>query len=128
MKKLITLSILTLSVLGAECLDHNGIKLNTQTNLMWSTPASTSLTWSGAQTYCSNLVEGVYSNWVLPNINQLESERVNFGETEVCFTPNFEWSTTFKSSTDAYKMDAAHVVLDTDRTNTNPVRCVRSNQ
>jgi len=126
MKKITALLILSLSALQAECIDFNGVKLNTETSLMWSTPASTAMTWIDAQTYCSSLVEGGYSNWMLPNINQLESERVDFGGTAVCFTPNLEWSTTEKDSTTAFVMEAAHVQTQ-DKSLLSPIRCVRAN-
>lgn len=126
MKKLTTLLILTLSVLNAECIESNNLKLNTQTNLMWSPPAPSTKTWSDAKSYCDDLLLGGYS-WFLPSINQLESERVNFGETEVCFTPDNIWSSTLKGNSDAYLMGGARVKY-TSKTSLYPVRCVRSNQ
>lgn len=41
--------------------------------LIWSAKASSSMTWSDAVSYCDNLTEGGYSDWHLPNIDELRT-------------------------------------------------------
>ena len=40
---------------------------------MWSSRSSSTYTWGGAVSYCDNLTEGGYSDWRLPNINELRT-------------------------------------------------------
>ena len=40
---------------------------------MWSSRSSSTYTWSDAVSYCDNLTEGGYSDWRLPNINELRT-------------------------------------------------------
>ena len=127
MKKIITILVLALFSLQAECIDYNNMKLNIKTNLMWSAQATLNQSWTNANTYCSGLSQGGFIDWVLPNINQLESERVNEGESAVCFTPNGNWSSTPKTSTDNFIMQSNNVYF-APKTDLKKVRCVRLNQ
>ena len=40
---------------------------------IWSSRSSSTYTWGGAFSYCDNLTEGGYSDWRLPNINELRT-------------------------------------------------------
>jgi len=40
---------------------------------MWSSRSSSTYNWSDAFSYCDNLTEGGYSDWRLPNINELRT-------------------------------------------------------
>lgn len=40
-------------------------------NLVWSSLPDSFFTWAGASSYCSNLVEGGFSDWRLPTRNEL---------------------------------------------------------
>lgn len=55
-----------------------GVVVDTRTGLVWqddATAASTTATWANAITTCENLVLGGYTDWRLPNINELKSIR-----------------------------------------------------
>lgn len=51
-------------------------------NLLWSSNASDKMKWSSAVKYCKNLNEGGYSNWRLPNIDELRTLIQNCSGTE----------------------------------------------
>jgi len=41
---------------------------------MWeSVPSTTAMTWDAAKTFCANLSLGTYTDWRLPNIQELSS-------------------------------------------------------
>ena len=46
---------------------------DSSSGLIWSARASSSMTWSNAVSYCDNLTEGGYSDWHLPNIDELKT-------------------------------------------------------
>ena len=46
---------------------------STVVNLMWSEKAPTKMKWYDAINYCKNLNEGGYTNWRLPNIDELRT-------------------------------------------------------
>ena len=64
---------------GSECLPECSASTTTfpcydsTSHLTWSKRADTTYTWRGAGTYCDNLTEGGYSDWRLPNINELRT-------------------------------------------------------
>lgn len=65
-----------LSIVHAEFLRDNtkNVVLDTTTNLMWQddiTPEP--MNWGSAITYCENLELGNFSDWRLPNKNELKS-------------------------------------------------------
>ena len=51
-------------------------------HLTWSKKSDTTYTWSHAVTYCDNLTEGGYSDWRLPNINELRTLIQNCSATQ----------------------------------------------
>ena len=51
----------------------NNIILDSRTGLIWSDTAPQTKTWINAIDYCENLTIGSFTNWRLPNINELES-------------------------------------------------------
>ena len=54
----------------------NGTVTDSLTGLMWTKNANlpgSTMTWSQAVDYCNNLIQGGYTDWRLPNINELES-------------------------------------------------------
>ncbi len=58
------------STSSAPCKDSSS-------GLIWSARASSTMTWSGAGTYCNNLTEGGYSDWHLPTIDELKTLLIN---------------------------------------------------
>ena len=52
-------------------------------NLQWSNKASNKIDWNDAVNYCKNLNEGGYSDWRLPNIDELRTVVQNCFNTEI---------------------------------------------
>ena len=81
MKSIFTLFCAISIALGANGVHRDGAKgivIDTRTGLVWqdnAAAASTTATWANAITTCENLVLGGYSDWRLPNINELKSIR-----------------------------------------------------
>lgn len=87
----------------ARYLDNgDGTVTDTQTNLMWQqTTAPATYTWQNAILYCNNLVLAGYSDWRLPNLNELKT-LVNTAYTPAIhpdFFPNTEYETSYWSFT-----------------------------
>lgn len=58
----------------AELVDNgNGTISDTATGLMWQKGEAGAMTWEAALTYCENLQLAGYSDWRLPNRNELQS-------------------------------------------------------
>lgn len=51
-------------------------------NLVWSNPSYNAMNWNDAINYCKNLTEGGYSDWRLPNIDELRTTIKNCYKTE----------------------------------------------
>lgn len=59
---------------GSESEDFSESKdCTTIDNNMWSSPSSSHMSWSDAGNYCNNLTECGYSDWRLPNIDELKT-------------------------------------------------------
>lgn len=57
-----------------ECSKTSGTPCKDSTSgLIWSARSSSAYTWSNAVSYCDNLTEGGYSDWHLPNIDELKT-------------------------------------------------------
>ena len=51
-------------------------------NLIWSDRSSNEINWSSAKEYCKNLSEGGYTDWRLPNIDELRTLIQNHSGTQ----------------------------------------------
>ncbi len=51
-------------------------------SLIWSDRSSNTMNWSSAKQYCENLSEGGYTDWRLPNIDELRTTIKNCYKTE----------------------------------------------
>ena len=74
--KIILLIMIGLSILNAEIIRDadTGIVTDTSSQLMWQDDAiGTDTTWQNAIERCETLTLGSYSDWRLPNINELKS-------------------------------------------------------
>lgn len=70
----ILLILIGFSVLNADFIKTGDIVKDTVSKLEWQDDAiSTALTWTAAIGHCENLTLGGYSDWRLPNINELKS-------------------------------------------------------
>ena len=146
MKKILFLALCIAStVFGANGVHRDGAKgivIDTRTGLVWqddAAAASTTATWANAITICENLVLGGYSDWRLPNINELKSIRdmsrsnpaINTAFVNTA-TGNY-WSSTSHAAdtTYAWGVFSDGIIdgrLDLDlKGNSNYVRCVRGN-
>ena len=69
-------------------------------NLIWSDRSSNEMNWSSAKQYCENLTEGGYTDWRLPNIDELRtlliadrvSNRCRVSERNNCLSLKDCWS------------------------------------
>ncbi|MBO4699941.1 DUF1566 domain-containing protein [bacterium] len=51
-------------------------------NLIWSDRSANQMDWSSAKQYCDDLTEGGYTDWRLPNIDELRTTIKNCSKTE----------------------------------------------
>jgi len=59
------------------------LKSRTIGNLVWSDRSSSEMNWNAAKQYCANLSEGGFTDWRLPNINELRTTIKNCSKTEL---------------------------------------------
>ena len=68
---------------GSECIlpecssSNTGPCYDPTNHLTWSAKALSIMTWNSAVSYCSGLTEGGYSDWHLPNIDELKMLLIN---------------------------------------------------
>jgi len=96
----------------------NGTVTDSLTGLMWTKNANlpgSTMTWYQAVDYCNNLTQGGYTDWRLPNVNELES-LTNDDEPNVAVWLNSQGFTNVQSgyylsaTTVAYYPDYAWIV------------------
>ena len=152
MKKSILSLLLLINLANADYIrdDDRGIVIDTTTSLMWQDEPYTSaevtafdnntesgkvLYWTTAISYCENLTYGTYSDWYLPNYNELKSivDRNNYNPSLNSIFTNSVSSVYWSSTSVAYDASYAWVVYFDDggdyagdKTRTGYVRCVRS--
>ncbi len=145
MKKLF-LIVLTLCLLASAGLsearytDHgNGTVTDTQTGLMWQqATAPNRMNWNDAIAWCNNLSLAGYSDWRLPDIDELRSlVDMSYSPTiNTTYFPNTVASWYWSSSTNAYSTGYAWVVYfysgdghhGTNKSLSRYVRAVRGGQ
>ena len=114
------------------------IVIDNVTGLQWQDDTSIQKAWDAAGTYCSGLPLGDYSDWRLPNIEELETI-IDHGETPPSVPENifqyislyFYWSatTSANSASDAWWVNFDYgKAYYYAKTNTFDVRCVRGGQ
>jgi len=144
MKKSILSLILVfgvVSLLQAEFVRDNSkeVVVDKSTNLMWqddNDANSVIKTWVEAINYCENLTLGGYTDWRLPNINELESI-VDYTKTDPAISSEFSnvdsdnyWSSSSFVGYSAYAwlVDFYHGLDDVYyKSDSFFVRCVRDN-
>lgn len=155
MKKILFLALcITSTVFGANGVHRDGAKgivIDTRTGLVWqdepytaaeataygaNTESGKVLYWSNAIAYCENLVLGGYSDWRLPNINELKSIRDMSRSSPAIDTAFVNTATDGYWSSTSYAADTTHAwdvyfyhgdVNYNDKGVSNYVRCVRGN-
>ena len=145
MKKILFLALCVVStVFGANGVHRDGAKgivIDTRTGLVWqdnAAAASTTATWANAITTCENLVLGGYSDWRLPNINELKSIRdmsksspaIDRWAAFVNIATDYYWSSTSYAAAATYAWGVhfglGDVGLDANNVS-HHIRCVRGN-
>lgn len=121
---------------SGTCPWTTGVVQDTRTWLYWqSSPWSTTYTWANALTQCANLSLWWFTDWRLPDINELESI-VDYSYSasnywyESMFTLgyNLYWSSTTNAryTTSAHVLGFTHAsTFNYDKTNIFPVICTR---
>lgn len=72
--RVIFLILVSISLLNADFTKSGNVVTDSISGLQWQDDAiGSSMTWESAITYCEDLVLDNYSNWRLPNINELKS-------------------------------------------------------
>ena len=118
--------------------DTAKVVLDYQHNLMWDDDTSATIetnSWDDAITYCENLTTGGYSDWRMPNINELYSIAKISG-IDIAFYPQFQnsvaasyWSSTQMDTDSIYTLNFGGTYDDEgiDKTTSGVyVRCVRN--
>lgn len=118
--------------------NDNGSVTDTETGLMWQQSTASARTWENAISYCESLSLAGYSDWRLPDRNELQSlvdytryhpaiDETFFPDTE----SSYYWSsTTYAPNTDyAWGVNFYNgYVGSDDKSNTGYVRAVRGGQ
>jgi len=154
MKYLFLITISTSILFAASLIyrdDGNEIVYDCQRMLMWQDNGevnTTALDWQGAINYCENLELAGYTNWHLPNVNELLSITVTHYQTKIearfvpsSLTPviyyNFKnihesnlhyWSATTSKSTTTNAWAVDFITSEDkgqSKSSINAVRCVR---
>ena len=137
--RIILLIMIGLSLVQAEFLREDinvtaGVVLDTKTSLMWQDEVDKALHWESAIGYCESLEYGGYSDWRLPNFNELYAlaDRSIYNPA---LSPVFQnvvssgyWSSTTVASVTSYAWCVYfHNGYDgwRGKTRTRYVRCVR---
>lgn len=137
MKKLF-LIMLMVTIAFADCTKSGDIVTDNDTGLMWQDDTNANTihrTWIGAINYCEGLSLGGYSDWRLPNINELLSITDNtkdYTNIKSGFT-NISYAWYWSSSTDTSYGRGAWVVsfgdfsrlLSIGKGSIISIRCVR---
>ena len=142
MKSIFTLFCAISIALGANGVHRDsakGIVIDTRTGLVWqddAAAATTTATWANAITTCENLVLGGYSDWRLPNINELKSIRDMSRSSPAIDTAFVNTATDYYWSSTSYAAATTNAwvvgfddggVYGYDKGNSTYVRCVRGN-
>ena len=119
--------------------DTKQVVSDTAHNLMWddsSAAGSTSDTWINAKAYCRSLEAAGYTDWRLPNINELFSVAV-ISDIDLSFNSTFKntsaakyWSATPGGTGEVYVLDfdGTYDDLSLGEENSANIRCVRNIQ
>lgn len=74
MRMLLVILVFVVTIINAEVYrDISGIVVNEEKNLMWQDKDIPNLTAKNGKNYCRNLSLGVFKDWKLPSISQLEN-------------------------------------------------------
>jgi len=135
MKKLIILLLIVINIYSADFSRDGvaGVVTDHSTNLMWYDGANISMSWSAVITHCENLDLGSYTDWRLPNINELRSilDRNRTPRIDPIFlnaVSQSYWSATTYTGLTYYARNVAFSSGQVDAANksySNYVRCVR---
>ncbi len=131
-------TILPTSSFNSSTVNGDVIVTDTKTGLIWQKTYAKYKTWKEALKYCESLTYAGYSDWRLPNKNELAS-LINYAKSPASNFPDFVKYTWFWSSStytgntkQAWKLShAGHIFIsdktsgDDSNTDGTSVRCVR---
>ncbi len=136
MKKILLITIGLSALLFADFTKSGDIVTDTNTGLQWQDDVIAWSSWNQAINYCENLTLGGYSDWRLPNINELKSivDRSTFEPAIADVFSLHESASYWSSTTDASTTSKAQIVnfvegevrSEYKNGNTNLIRCVRA--
>ncbi len=135
--RVIFLVMIGLSILNADFTKSGDIVTDNTLELQWQDDAVGSpIPWEEAIAYCEALTLGDYSNWRLPNINELKSivDRSKYYPAIVDGFENSSENKYWSSSYGEYKNYAWGVTFifgsvgNVSKADSNYVRCVRDRQ
>ncbi len=111
MKKILLITIGLSALLFADFTKSGDIVTDTSTGLQWQDNAdakNNTRTWEGAIDYCENLTLGGYSDWRLPNINELKSivdrskDKPAIADGFSNVGSDYDWSSTYDVGNEGY--------------------------
>jgi|GEM_PF-4180322 Protein metal binding site./Protein of unknown function (DUF1566). len=105
-------------------INEEDVLVNSISNIMWQGSSKKGLAWAGALSYCENLTYAGFSDWRLPNINELSSLFPNMFSTGENF-----WSSTTMPGNYTWLIWSNYCTTPhAAHTNSESVRCVRNYQ
>ena len=122
------------STLEIDKIEEDEIVSDSATELIWQKSYANDKNWQAALSYCENLEYAGYSDWRLPNKNELSS-LVKYGEHNPASDfPDMPTNTFWTSTTTAEIKDSAwsidfysgYVATTENKSTTHYVRCVRN--
>lgn len=128
--KIILLVLLTLSIAQADFISNGNIVIDSNSKLQWQDDRyiPEKKNWEEAIDYCESISLGGYTDWRLPNINELLSI-MEFKRRYRAYPDYWTSTTSLRYASYALYIDFNNYNLDEYRkTNSRYIRCVRGGE